>query len=145
MSFINETKGLQFVDTNILVYAHDSSAGNKHLRAQELMLHLWETRQGCLSIQVLQEFYVTATRKGLSPLPTQIVTRIIRDLSLWPVHSPTVDDLIEASTIQQQYLISYWDALIVQSAKQMNCTVIWSEDFNTGQSYQNIAARSPFQ
>lgn len=58
----------QFVDTNVLVYAHDISAGAKHQKARDLLVDLWETEQGCLSIQVLQEFYVTVTRKVAHPL-----------------------------------------------------------------------------
>ncbi len=145
MTFMNGISGYHFVVTNVLVYAHDTSAGDKQVRAQELIAHLWETRLGCLSLQVLQEFCVTVTRKGLRPLPTATAVQVMRDLSYWQVHRPTVNDLITAAMIQQQYQLSYWDALIVNSAKQMNCTTIWSEDFNTGQSYQDILVRSPFQ
>ena len=140
----NGNKDLHFVDTNILVYAHDRSAGDKHLRARELVANLWATKQGCLSLQVLQEFYVTVTLKVAEPLPIDTAIQVLRDLSLWHVHRPTVDDLVEAAMLQQQYKLSYWDALIVQSAKRMDCKVIWSEDLNTGQRYQNIPIRSPF-
>jgi predicted nucleic acid-binding protein len=92
----------------------------------------------------MQEFYVTATRKGPAPLSIDTAIQALRNLSHWNVHRPTVDDLIDAARLQKQYQLSYWDALIVQSAIQMNCTVIWSEDFNTGQSYQNVIVRSPF-
>ena len=140
----NGDRELQFVDTNIMVYAHDRSAGDKHLRARDLVSQLWAANQGCLSIQVLQEFYVTATRKGPMPLPVDTAIRVLQDLSSWHVHCPTVEDLIEAAKLQHQYQLSYWDALIIHSAKQMNCKVIWSEDFNTGQLYQGIPVRSPF-
>ena len=68
---MSETTNLQFVDTNVLIYAHDLSAGPKHARANELLRQLWQTRAGCLSIQVLQEFYVNVTRKVASPLPPE--------------------------------------------------------------------------
>ena len=72
---------LEFVDTNILVYAHDRSAGKKHEAARELVKRLWETRQGCLSVQVLQEFYVTVTRKVAQPIKPEEAAELIRDLN----------------------------------------------------------------
>ncbi len=67
----------QFVDTNILVYAHDVTAGDKHSRARALVEELWDTRQGCLSVQVLQEFFVTTTRKIPKPLEAPAAAQII--------------------------------------------------------------------
>jgi predicted nucleic acid-binding protein len=81
MTFMNGIRGRQFVDTNILVYVNDNSAGNKQVRARELVTHLWETNQGCVSIQVLQEFYVTVTHKWKIPLPVTSAIQIVRDLS----------------------------------------------------------------
>jgi predicted nucleic acid-binding protein len=145
MTFTNGIRGFQFVDTNILVYLHDFSAGKKQTLAWELATHLWDTGEGCVSLQVLQEFYVTVTRKWIHPLPIPLAIQVIQDLAQWRVHRPTVNDLVAAANLQQQYQISYWDALIINSAKQLNCTVIWSEDLNTGQHYQGIPVRSPFQ
>lgn len=76
----------QFIDTNVLVYAHDVSAGGKHARARSLVEHLWQTERGCLSTQVLQEFCVVSTRKGPRPLHLEKVARIVAQLSQWRVH-----------------------------------------------------------
>ena len=107
---------LQFVDTNVLVYAHDLSAGEKHERASLIMKNLWESEAGCLSIQVLQEFYVITTLKIPKPLDSELVQRIIRDISYWRVHSPDSDDVLSAIALHQLVGISFWDAMILRSA-----------------------------
>ncbi len=133
-----------FVDTNILVYAHDVTAGAKHKRAQELLLELWESKAGCLSIQVMQEFYVTVTHKVTKPMEVITAMEIIRDLSYWRVHEPVPDDVIKAIKLHQQYLISFWDAMVLQSAAQLGCSMIWSEDLNPGQVYEGVRLLNPF-
>ena len=92
----------QFVDTNILVYAHDVTAGDKHSRARALVEELWDTRQGCLSVQVLQEFFVTTTRKIPKPLDAPAAAQIIDDLAHWHVHAPAVSDVVAAIEIHQR-------------------------------------------
>lgn len=134
----------QFVDTNVLVYAHDISAGVKHQKAREILVDLWETDRGCLSIQVLQEFYVTVTRKVAKPLSNAQASQIIRSLRVWRVHSPSVEDIERAIEIQSRYLISYWDAMILQSATQLQCNLLWSEDLNPQQQYAGVQVINPF-
>ena len=134
----------QFVDTNVLVYAHDQSAGVKHEQAKRLLATLWQSEQGCLSIQVLQEFYVTVTRKLKRPLSATTAAQLITDLGVWRVHRPTVTDLLEAITLQERYQISFWDAVILQSALQLNCPIVWSEDLNDGQQYSQARVQNPF-
>ncbi len=80
----------QFVDTNVLIYAHDTSAGAKRDRAVWLLEELWESRSGCLSVQVFQEFYVNITRKVAHPLESSAAAQILADLSVWRVHAPDV-------------------------------------------------------
>jgi predicted nucleic acid-binding protein len=135
----------QFVDTNILVYAYDSAAGSKRQRAQALLDDLWVSRRGCLSIQVLQEFYVVTTRKVNNVLTPDLAAQVVRDMKTWRVHLPDVDNILGAIDFQQRYGISFWDAMIVHSAWQLNCKIIWSEDLNTGQLYQGIEVVNPFQ
>ncbi|NJN84555.1 MAG: PIN domain-containing protein [Caldilineaceae bacterium] len=135
----------QFVDTNVLVYAHDVSAGFKYEQAQALLGRLWESGNGCLSIQVLQEFYVVVTRKVAKPLHPDRVSPIINSLGKWSVHSPTVDDLQAAISLQSRYGISFWDAMIVRSAVRLGCLTLWSEDLNAGQRYENLVVANPFQ
>ena len=79
---------LEFVDTNVLLYYYDLSAGTKRQRAKELLERLWQSRLGCLSIQVLQEFYVNATRKLANPIGYKVACQVVHDFSLWRVHSP---------------------------------------------------------
>ena len=133
-----------FVDTNVLVYAHDRSAGAKHARARALLADLWNSQAGCLSIQVLQEFYVNITRKVAHPLDPATAQQIIADLGHWRVHSPTVDDVLSAITLQQQHSLSFWDAMMVTSAIQLGCAVVWSEDLNAGQDYHGTRIANPF-
>jgi predicted nucleic acid-binding protein len=135
----------QFIDTNILVYAHDQSAGSKHEQAKALLTSLWRSRHGCLSVQVLQEFYVTVTRKLTRPLPPAVASQIIADLGVWQVHRPAVIDILDAITLQTRYQLSFWDAMILQSAIRLECAVVWSEDLNDGQRYYGVQVQSPFQ
>ncbi len=135
---------LQFVDTNVLVYAHDTSAGKKRHIAVGLLENLWQTRQGCISIQVLQEFLVVTTSKAASPLTMHTARLILAKYKSWPVHSPTVDDVDRAADIRERYGISFWDAMIVQSANRLGCSTLWSEDLNHGQVYDGVTVRNPF-
>jgi len=135
---------LQFVDTNVLVYAHDLSAAAKHQAARALIQELWESGNGCVSVQVLQEFYVNVTRKVPKPLESQTAAHIVADLARWTVHAPDVEDVLEAIAIQRRHQISFWDAMIVASAVQLGCDVVWSEDLNAGQVYEGVRVVSPF-
>ena len=133
-----------FVDTNILVYAHDSSAGAKHERAKQLLAELWGNRMGCLSIQVLVEFYVTVTRKVARPLDNEEAMQIVEELAHWRVHAPRAIDVIEAIRLHRQYNISLWDAFVIWSAASQSCAVLWSEDLNSGQLYAGVRVQNPF-
>ena len=134
----------QFVDTNVLIYAHDRSAGLKHEQAQKLLRDLWQSGLGGLSIQVLQEFYVTVTRKVANPLSPAQASKIITHLGTWQVHSPTVEDIQEAIAIQTSYDLSFWDAMIVRSSIRLGCDTLWSEDLNAGQRYAGVVVVNPF-
>jgi predicted nucleic acid-binding protein len=135
----------RFVDTNILVYAHDESAGVKRDQARSLVEQLWESRDGCLSVQVLQEFFVSVTRKIAKPLDAETAKEIVADLSRWHVHVPASGDVLGAIGIHQSTGISFWDAMIVRSAAEMGCDVLYSEDLNTGQEYSGVLAENPVQ
>lgn len=145
MSSMSGTEVLQFVDTNVLIYAHDKTAGAKHERARQLLMDLWDNRRGCLSIQVLQEFYVNVTEKVPKPLTPEVAAQIIADLSAWRMHQPGAKDVLEAIALQGQHQISFWDAMIIASAKALGCEILWSEDLNSGQSYGKVAVRNPFK
>jgi predicted nucleic acid-binding protein len=133
-----------FVDTNVLVYAHDVTAGDKHDRARALLEELWDTREGCLSVQVLQEFFVTTTRKIPKPLEAPTAGQIINDLALWHVHAPAARDVLAAIDIHQQTGASFWDSMILRSAQELNCQTLYSEDLNSGQAYAGVRVSNPF-
>ena len=134
----------EFVDTNVLVYAYDGGAGAKAEQARELVAGLWRSSQGCLSLQVLQELFVTITRKVPKPMPVAGAAALIEDLSQWTLHEPVRTDVLAAIELHRQKRISLWDALIVQSALQLRCRTIWSEDLNAGQAFGAIRVRNPF-
>jgi predicted nucleic acid-binding protein len=134
----------KFVDTNVLVYAHDATAGDKHDRARALLEELWDTREGCLSVQVLQEFFVTTARKIPRPLGAPAAARIIEDLAHWHVHAPAAGDVLAAIDIHQRTGATFWDAMILRSAKELHCQTLHSEDLNLDQEYEGIRVRNPF-
>ncbi len=144
MTSTNGDRPLQFVDTNVLVYAHDVSAGPKHKRAEGLLADLWNAGSGCVSIQVLQEFYVNVIRRIARPLPMQTAADHVEDLGQWRVHAPGVPDVLAAIELHRSRQISFWDAMVLRSAAQLGCDVLWSEDLNAGQSYGGVRVLNPF-
>jgi len=144
MSFMNDEINYQFVDTNVLVYAYDNSNAQKQEKAKQLLQQLWQQQTGCISIQVLQEFFVTVTRKLANPVTPAEASQIIADFGLWRVHQPQVEDVLSAIHIQQQYQLSFWDSMIIRSANQLGCHILWTEDLNEGQKIEGCAIQSPF-
>jgi predicted nucleic acid-binding protein len=134
-----------FLDTNILVYAYDRSAGQKHVMAAELMEACWENENGCLSIHVLQEFFVTVTRKIAAPLDPQTTRQIVADLAQWRLHTPEANDLLQAIDLQQNSQLNFWDAQVIQSAASLGCQQLQSEDLNHGQVYGGVQVVNPFR
>ena len=132
----------EFVDTNVLIYAFDRGAGDKHRIAAELVTRLWIERRGCISIQVMQEFYVSATRK--LQMPEEQVTVQLRRLRLWRVHRPSVDDVLGAIELHQRHSVSFWDGMILRSAQASRCSVLWTEDLSNGQRWGEMEVRNPF-
>jgi predicted nucleic acid-binding protein len=133
-----------FVDTNILVYAYDRSAGEKHDLAKRLIETLWNDNTGIISTQVLQEFYVNVRRKVQSPLSATEARKLIEDYLSWKVVVNDGAALLEAIEIEQRYQLSFWDALIVQAANTGSAEVLYSEDLNAGQRYGEVRVENPF-
>jgi predicted nucleic acid-binding protein len=133
-----------FVDTNVFVYAHDRTAGKKRDQARALLVGLWHSGKGCLSLQVLQELFVAMTRKVPTPLQPARAFRLVSDLSRWNLHAPARDDLLAAIELHTKHRISLWDAMIVQSASRLGCGTLWTEDLGAGQSYAAVTVRNPF-
>jgi predicted nucleic acid-binding protein len=133
-----------FLDTNILVYAFDRSAEQKHSLASQLVEDCWENENGCLSIQVLQEFFVTVTRKLAAPLEHSIARQIVSDLAKWRLHTPVASDLLQAIDLQNNYQLAFWDAQVIQSAASLGCKQLMSEDLNHGQLCGSVKVINPF-
>jgi predicted nucleic acid-binding protein len=133
---------VEFVDTNVLFYAHDASADGKHQIAKRLVRRLTNSGAGALSIQVLSEFYAVATGKRL--LSLEAAEDVIRDFGVWTVHCPDHTALMNSVKLRRRYQISLWDALIVNSAIELGCETLWTEDLNDGQQYDSVTVRNPF-
>jgi predicted nucleic acid-binding protein len=140
---MNFMSGKCFVDTNILVYAHDRSAGVKHQRAQRLLEQLWDSRQGVLSTQVLQELCINLRRKISRPLSVDEVRLLMRDYATWEVVTNTSESVLQALDIVLRYKTSFWDALILQAAESSGATVLYTEDLATGQRYRAVEVVNP--
>jgi predicted nucleic acid-binding protein len=133
---------VEFVDTNVLLYAHDRSAGAKYTAAAELLSHLAESMCGTLSFQVLAEFYAAGTRK--MGMDSEEAEAIIRDFGGWIIHRPEHADLLRAARLQRRYQISWWDALVLNSAVESGCSILWTEDLQSGRNYAGVQVRNPF-
>jgi predicted nucleic acid-binding protein len=132
-----------FVDTNILVYAHDRTAGVKHQRARKLVEQLWSTGEGVVSTQVLQELCINLRRKTAKPLTTDEVRQLLRDYCAWEVVTNSPDSVLRALDIEARYKTSFWDALIIEAAAEAGATIIYSEDFHAGQRFGEIQVVNP--
>lgn len=134
-----------FVDTNILIYAHDRNAGRKHELARQLLEKLWSTGQGVLSTQVLQELCVNLRRRIAQPLSAAEIRSLIEDYLSWEVVVNTPQSILAALEIEQRHKLSYWDALIVQAAESCGAAILYSEDLNAGQRYGAVAVVNPLR
>lgn len=133
-----------FVDTNVLVYARDASEPEKQARAAHWMAALWARRAGRVSYQVLQEFYVTVTVKLSPGLDKELARRDVRALLAWQPIAADAQLLAGSWLIQDHYLLSWWDALIVAAANMSGCQYLLSEDFQDGQELGNLKILNPF-
>jgi predicted nucleic acid-binding protein len=136
--------GKVFVDSNVLIYAHDRDAGAKQQRAAERLKQLWHNGQGRLSTQVLQEFYVHATQQIKKPLARSLAREIIRNYGLWVESAITTSTLVRASEIGEAWRISFWDGMILAAAEQDGARELLSEDLNHGQVIAGIRVVNPF-
>jgi predicted nucleic acid-binding protein len=133
-----------FVDTNILIYAYDVSAGAKHATAVQILTELWDSGRGVLSTQVLQEFFVSITRKIPKPIKDHLATNIVSDLLRWELIVNDGDSILEASRLVSRYRFSFWDCLIIQAALKSGCDILLSEDLSDGQVIESTRIHNPF-
>lgn len=136
--------GRYFVDTNLLVYAHQRRPPEKHEIARALVERLWRERSGVLSTQVLQELYVNLRRKAARPMPRSRARRLITDYLSWEVVVNDGNAILEALEFESRYRLSFWDALIVQAANAAAAEILYSEDLSHGQSYGTTRVVNPF-
>jgi predicted nucleic acid-binding protein len=135
--------GKTFIDTNVLIYAHDADAGAKHQIAKEVLRELWTERTGVLSVQVLQEFYVNVTRKISTPVSKELARLVVSSYAIWCTET-TPTEIALAFRIEDESRIGFWDALIVSAASKSGATRILSEDLNAGQRIAGIVIENPF-
>lgn len=134
-----------FVDTNILIYAEDRDAGERHGVARDLLIELWNTRSGVLSVQVLQEFYVNITRKPKKPLSAPKALEIVREYLAWEVVENSTRLLIASIELHRKAQLSFWDASVVQAAIEADCSCLYTEDLSDGQRFGNLVIKNPFK
>src|SRR5205814_742399 len=134
-----------FVDTNILMYAHDTTAGDKHARAKALVEELWQNRSGVLSTQVLQELAINLRRKTKKPLDARGTRDVVADYLAWQVVVNGGDSILEALDLEGRYQISFWDALVVQAAQASGAEILYSEDLSDGQTYGTVRVINPLR
>jgi predicted nucleic acid-binding protein len=135
--------GKTFVDTNVLIYAHDADAGKKHETAKTVLRELWSRRTGVLSPQVLHEFYVNVTRKIGAPLPKPSARAVVDSYIVWCVQTSPVE-ISAAFRIEDEARIGFWDALIVAAARKAGAELILSEDLNPRQVIAGVRVQNPF-
>ena len=138
-------EGKVFVDTNIIVYAYDISAGEKHKKAMEIMGNLWDSGHGIISSQVLQEFFVNATRKIAKPLDVVTAKEIVKDLLKWKVVNVNGDMILEAMDIHSSHKYSFWDSMIIAAAIEGGAGTILSEDLSDSQMVKGVVIKNPFK
>jgi predicted nucleic acid-binding protein len=132
-----------FVDTNILVYALDASAGVKHERARALVEGLWHSRGGVVSTQVLQELSVSVRKKAAHPLGFQATRELVSDYLAWHVVVNDGAAVLAALDIEERYKVPFWDALVIHAAQVAGAEVLYSEDLSDGQRYGDVRVVNP--
>ncbi|MBM4355031.1 MAG: PIN domain-containing protein [Deltaproteobacteria bacterium] len=133
-----------FVDTNILVYAEDADAGHKFSRANERVRELWQSGDGVVSIQVLQELFVTLTRKLGKPMTHREAKTVVEEYLAWRVVENNGALLVDAMRLASAAKLSFWDAMVVQAALSAGCELLLSEDLQHGRRFGKLRVENPF-
>ena len=137
---------VEFADTNVAAYSFDPTAGEKRDVARQLVNRLVEERAGAASIQVLQELYVTLTRKFRPAFASSDARQIVAELAAnFRIVEPNSNDVLVAIDNAQRWQVSFWDAMLLTAANKAGASVLWSEDLNDGQRYGGVMARNPFR
>lgn len=134
-----------FVDSNILIYAHDQDAGSKRERAAAVLAQLWESGCGRLSAQVLQEFFVNATSRLAAPIARSVAREVVQTYALWIREPTTAATITRAIDLAELARLSFWDALIVAAAEQSGARRLLTEDLDHGQQVAGVLVHNPLQ
>jgi predicted nucleic acid-binding protein len=132
-----------FFDTNVLVYADDKAAPAKQRRALDLIAEHRRARTGVVSLQVLQEYFVTVTRK--LHLDPRIARRKVELIAEFDVASPEVADILAAIDLHRLHGVSFWDAMVLRAAKQAGCSILLSEDMQGNREIDGVQIVNPFR
>ena len=135
--------GPEFVDTNVWLYAYDGSEWRQPT-ALKLLESLAGRGNGCVSVQVMQEFAVNALRASKLAMSTAEVQEALEVMADWTVHRPAATDVSQAVAIAARHQLSFWDAMIVLSARQLGCAILWTEDLGDGQVIEGVTIKNPF-
>lgn len=135
---------ITFVDSNVLVYANDATPGSKQDQARRRVADLWRAGTAVISVQVLQETYVTITRKLAHPVSPDAARRVVSTYGAWPTHQPDLGLVLDASEVAERNRISFWDAMIVVSARAMGAQILLTEDLRHGQVIEGVRVVAPF-
>ena len=133
-----------FLDSNIIIYAYDKTAGNKCDIANQILVDLWNIGNGIISTQVLSEFFVNVTRKIRTPLNAIQAKEIVKDLLKWQVVVNYGNSILNVIDLQIKYKYSFWDSMILQSAISSDAKILLSEDFSHGQTIEGVKIENPF-
>jgi len=134
-----------FIDTNVLVYAHDTDAGDRHATAKVLLAELWDDRSGALSTQVLQEFYAVVTRKFKPAMTRPKARAIVSAYAEWCAVAAEPQFIVSASRLEEEHTLAFWEALIVQAAIQAGAERLISGDLQDGRRFGALAIENPFR
>jgi predicted nucleic acid-binding protein len=132
----------EFCDTNVIVYAYDRSDRKKQDAARELLDRMWADHLGVVSIQVLQELYVTLTRRTSSAASREVVADLAQS---WRVIEPQAVDVLAAIDHSEEWQLSFWDAMVLTTAAKADARIVWSEDLQDGREYGGVRVFNPFR
>lgn len=135
---------LTFIDTNVLVYAHDSTEPERRPVAQRVLVEFWNSGTGALSTQVLQEFYSAVTCKIKAPLRPAVARTAVARYSEWCTVDTDPLLIISAARLAEDHSIAFWDALIVEAALRCDAHQLLTEDMQDGRMFSSLTVRNPF-
>ena len=139
------SEGFTFVDTNVLVYAHDQSESLRQPLAEAALTQLWDSRTGVLSTQILQEFYAVATRKLDPPMSRRAAREVIGLYAAWALVQVDAALILTASELEESHQLSFWDALVVEAARRAGATRLLTEDLQDGLVIGDVRIENPFR